>query len=409
MSDYQAKLIELVNIETDNDQSLLRINLSFEQDTEMVWQVDQYTAENLRSASAFDQQYKHRISFHSSFDPIRKCYVSFLTRTHRDQSDKVYFCCSEEFVKALYAIKHTQSTNDLVNLNFLSRNLAENDEPEQKNVQDGYISKKYNKKPTWVAVALIGIISTVLFGYSSHALKTISDEKASTNADTADSELNLTQEVDAASPITSSVELNASDQPSIPKVELNSALTYSIREGSVALTFDDGPSKFSKKIVDILKDYQVGGTFFFIGKNVKKHPDYVRYVHSNGFTIGTHSTNHVHVSGLSYKQQEDELTEATQLIEEITNEKVDLFRPPYGDLNQLTIDLMNEHHNKMVLWNKDPKDWKHHNAKKIVNYIRDSNVSGSIILLHESKAVIDALPQIIEYLLSQGLEIVNLT
>ncbi len=407
MSDYQAKLIELVDIETDTDHSLLQIKLSFGQDIEMVWKVDHYTAENLRSVSVFDQQYKHRISFHSSWDPIRKCYVSILTRTYRDQSDRVYFCCSEEFVNALHAFKLTQNTVDVDKLTFLSRKLPEIDEPEQKRIQDVYKPKKYNKKMTWVAVAFIGIISTVLFGYSSHALKTMSDEKSATSADTTDSE--LTQEMDEAPPVTSSVEINTSYQPSIPMVELNSALTYGIKEGSVALTFDDGPSKFSKEIVDILKDYQVGGTFFFIGKNVKKHPDYVRYVHTNGYTIGTHSTNHVHVSGLSYNQQEDELTEATQLIEEITNENVDLFRPPYGDMNQLTIDLMNEHNNKMVLWNKDPKDWKHHNAKKIVNYIRNSKASGSIILLHESKAVIDALPQVIEYLLSQGLEIVNLT
>ena len=62
----------------------------------------------------------------------------------------------------------------------------------------------------------------------------------------------------------------------------------------------------------------------------------------------------------------------------------------------------------MVLWNNDPKDWKTRNSDRILDDIQSSDVSGSIILLHESQAVIDALPNIVEYLQQFDLEIVNL-
>ena len=51
---------------------------------------------------------------------------------------------------------------------------------------------------------------------------------------------------------------------------------------------------------------------------------------------------------------------------------------------------------------------KSNHSDKIFNYVKRSDASGSIILLHETQAVVDALPRIIEYLQAQDLEFVNL-
>ena len=63
---------------------------------------------------------------------------------------------------------------------------------------------------------------------------------------------------------------------------------------------------------------------------------------------------------------------------------------------------------KMVLWNNDPEDWRTHDTYKILNHIKNSNVSGSIVILHETQAVLDALPRMIEYFQELGLQIVSL-
>ncbi len=118
--------------------------------------------------------------------------------------------------------------------------------------------------------------------------------------------------------------------------------------------------------------------------------------------------NHMNISTLSYDKQKNELIESIELLEEITGKKITLFRPPYGSLNKQMKDLVYEQQYKIVLWDNDPKDWKTRDADKIFNSIQNSNVSGSIILLHESQATIDALPRIIEYLQQLNLEIITL-
>lgn len=191
-------------------------------------------------------------------------------------------------------------------------------------------------------------------------------------------------------------------------IELEDYLVYNLPEGKVALTFDDGPSQYTKEIIDILKEYKVGATFFLVGYNVRKYPDYAKYIHSNGYSIGSHSMSHLDMSKLSYEKQKNELISSINILKETIDEDISLFKPPYGSFNKQLENLVISQECKIVLWNNDPEDWKTRDADKIFESIKNSNTSGAIILLHESQAVIDSLPRIIEYLQGQNLEIVNL-
>jgi peptidoglycan/xylan/chitin deacetylase (PgdA/CDA1 family) len=195
---------------------------------------------------------------------------------------------------------------------------------------------------------------------------------------------------------------------SIPQLELEEFISFGLPKGYVALTFDDGPSKHSIDIMNVLKKHKVGGTFFFVGTNVKKHPDYVRAIHANGYSVGSHSMTHSQMPSLTYEQQQAELTRVANLIEHITDEKLVLFRPPYGAFDDRTEALSRQQGSKMVLWNRDPEDWLTRDEDKILDYVQHIEASGSIILLHESQAVVDALPKIIKHLQDQGLTIVSL-
>jgi peptidoglycan/xylan/chitin deacetylase (PgdA/CDA1 family) len=118
--------------------------------------------------------------------------------------------------------------------------------------------------------------------------------------------------------------------------------------------------------------------------------------------------HHSNLADLNYENQEKEILQTNQLLEDITSDNVELFRPPYGVMDEITEDLMNKYESKTVLWNKDPEDWKSNNPDEIIDYVLNSEPSGSIILLHESQNVIDALPIIIAELQQQGLQIVSL-
>lgn len=408
MTSYHNKLVELLAVEQDSDKSYLRIRLSFQGNLELLWEIDHDTAENLKEVTSFEGSHKYRLSFHCTWDTIQNQYVSYLTRTHLDQSDRIYFPCHEEYVNSINAIKGIQHISEIHKLPYISNHIETIDELELDLVHEQEKSNYANCRLPWTSFALSGCIFIILFGlgYSSFSNNFATNKKAVVNAQTINKEVIVAKE---DKKIDNQTEVPSSEQStSIPVIEINEATAYRVPDGSVALTFDDGPSKYSKAIVDILKAYQVGGTFFYNGVNVAKHKDSVHYVKANGYSIGNHSMNHSLLTRLNYVNQEKELIASKQILEEITGEKVTLFRPPYGAMNEATIDLAKKHGNKLVFWNIDPKDWKTRNSDKIINYILNSNPSGSIILLHESQYVVDALPRIIEYLQGKDLKIVSL-
>ncbi|QED49866.1 polysaccharide deacetylase family protein [Cytobacillus dafuensis] len=406
MSVYHGKILELVAIEKSNEKSYLRIKLSFEQEDELFWEIDSNTAENLKTISVFDENHKYRLSLHTTLDTIKKQYISYMTRTYREKSERIYFACSADYKNNLDSIKNTQSVNDFENLPFLSAKLSAIEEKKVEEKSEVVIPKGYKLPFKWVSVVMICLIFSILFGYSNHS--NLNEPAINKNtipiAEAKTVDVNEVNNNNVVTPAANLVE----DESSPPYIKLDESIAYSLPEGNVALTFDDGPSKYTVEIVDILKKYKVGGTFFFIGTNAKKRPDDVRYVQSNKYSIGSHSMNHLIMSDLSYEKQENEFIQGNKVIEDITNDKVTLFRPPYAAFNDQTKNAVNHHQNKIVLWNRDTEDWKSRDADKIFHYIRNTESSGSIILLHESQAVIDALPKIIEHLQAQNLKIVSL-
>lgn len=421
MSVYHGILLELLGIEKKSDNYYLNIRISHEMENEMLWKVDEYTAENLIAVTEFGEKYKYRLSFHSSWDIKQNRPISLLTQTYREQSNRIHFPCSEEYITDLKSLKSIHNIDDLDALIFTSTN--KNEYNDDQTIDEVPPIKKQNNKIMLAFIASICVLFAILFSYSDSTSQNktafsetvLAESVPSVNVDIEQNE-NLiplstnmkTSDDQLSQDDNDTLIVNSTVQSTVPFIELEKSITYEIPKGNVALTFDDGPSPYSKSIVNILNEYEVGGTFFFIGLNVEKYPEYVEYVHTNGYSIGSHSMNHINVSNLSYEKQESELLLSSNLIEEITNEKINLFRPPYGAKNKHTKTLINEYDNKIVLWNNDPKDWKTRDADKIFSHIKNSDVSGSIILLHESQAVIDALPRIIEHLQEQDLQIINL-
>lgn len=400
-----VKVIELLAIENHDEKSYLRIKLSFEEEYELCWEIDRDTANNLKNICQFNGNHKYRLSLHITSETSNNYFKSVLTKTYLNTSQRIYFNCSVEYKKNLEAIKNSNSMNDLDLLPFLSISMTEIEDTIATQT-NSIISKRYNTTIKWISGGVIGFIFIILFGYIYNLYLY---EAEINNTVVANAEAKI-KEVNSNSNVTSHTNLSSevSSNYSFPYVMLTDSVAYDIPEEYVAITFDDGPSKYTTEITDILKEYKVGGTFFFLGINAKKHPDFVRYVQSNGYSIGSHSMNHISMSNLSITDLEDQILQSTLAIEDITKEKLVLFRPPYGALNEQTKDVLYNHDYKITLWNKDPEDWKSRDADKIFDYVRNNKTSGSIILLHESQAVIDALPKIIEYLQEQDLKIVNL-
>src|ERR1700686_5907866 len=60
----------------------------------------------------------------------------------------------------------------------------------------------------------------------------------------------------------------------------------------VALTFDDGPSEDTERILDVLSAYNLRATFFMLGRQVELFPQVARRVVDEGHDLGNHSSSH---------------------------------------------------------------------------------------------------------------------
>lgn len=182
--------------------------------------------------------------------------------------------------------------------------------------------------------------------------------------------------------------------------------TYSLAKGYVALTFDDGPSAYTKQIVDILKDNGVAGTFLFIGKNASHNRESARYAVEQGMSVGNHSWDHSKLTKLSDKAKLANITQANDELIGDGAEQVTLFRPPYGLINSALAAQVKKQKMKVLMWNRDPEDWNADTRDEIIDYFNKVNPSGGIYVLHEKKHTVEALPAIIEYLKKKQLKFV---
>lgn len=207
----------------------------------------------------------------------------------------------------------------------------------------------------------------------------------------------------------------------MPKSETTGAGTSSTRslpiysveteEKKIAISFDCAWGvDYTDKLLDIMDKNDVKCTFFAVEFWVKKHPDYVKKIVDAGHEIGTHSRTHPYMSTLSKEQIIDELTTSKTAIEEITGQKVTLFRPPYGDYNNLLINTCKELALFPIQWDVDSLDWKNLSATEIAMRVINGTKNGSIILCHNNGLhTADSLPLIFSTLKNRGYQFVPIS
>lgn len=175
----------------------------------------------------------------------------------------------------------------------------------------------------------------------------------------------------------------------------------------VSLTFDAAwGNEDTELLIEILGKYNVKATFFVVGEWVDKYPESVKALSDAGHEVMSHSDDHAHFTKLSESGIIANLGACNDKIEAVTGVRPTLFRCPYGEYDDHVIKTVNSVGMTAVQWNIDSLDWKDLSAKEIVKRVTSSMESGSIVLFHNAaKHTPEALPGIIEYLLSEGYEI----
>ena len=172
---------------------------------------------------------------------------------------------------------------------------------------------------------------------------------------------------------------------------LGTIIRVSTADPVVALTFDDGPHPASTPpLLEILKARRARATFFMLGQAAARYPALVRQVAGAGHAIGNHSWDHPSFPEVSHQERRRQIDACRRAIAPYGER---LFRPPYGDQDDLSrLDTLWMRH-QVVAWDVDAGDWRG-DAPAVVAYRVVARVrAGSIVLLHDgSEAALRGAP-----------------
>lgn len=175
----------------------------------------------------------------------------------------------------------------------------------------------------------------------------------------------------------------------------------------VAITFDDGPSKYTDDLLDALKERDVQATFFLVGYNIKKYPHLIERMYLENHEIGNHTYHHYRLTKIDDDDVTSELTKVNELINKTINYNIKLVRPPYGSINS---NIIKNNNYSYILWSLDTLDWKYRNADTVYNNIINNIEDGDIILLHDLyKTSVDGVIKAIDELKKQDYEFVTVS
>lgn len=175
---------------------------------------------------------------------------------------------------------------------------------------------------------------------------------------------------------------------------------------TVYLTFDDGPNEYTPQILNILKEENIKATFFVLKNHVDKNPDLISRMFTEGHSIGLHGITHdkdkIYQSPQTVVQ---EMELSNNSIEKITGKRTSLIRVPYGSkpwMPKNYRDAVVEKGYKLWDWNVDSKDSSkpYVSPDEIVKNTLEQvkKIKTPIILFHDRRSTVEALPEIISYL-----------
>ncbi len=194
------------------------------------------------------------------------------------------------------------------------------------------------------------------------------------------------------------------------------------RKKTVYLTFDDGPSPNTERILKILKQHNVKATFFVdgIGEGKEGLDDKYKAIVDDGHTIAMHSYSHEYGSLYSSVESfEDDLDKIHSLIYNKTGVDATIYRFPGGSGNHVSkldmgafADVLHARGYEYWDWNVYPGNSTGRSipADQIIAGILDhiDSYDSAIVLLHdtaEKNTTVDALPEVIEGLLERDIEL----
>ena len=173
----------------------------------------------------------------------------------------------------------------------------------------------------------------------------------------------------------------------------------------IALTFDDGPSAQTDRLLDKLAEYGGHATFFVCGYRIVDYPSQLQRIVDEGHQAANHTENHKNnLANLSAENMAYEINTNLERLKKAGGDTIYALRPVGGAYNDR---LKAAAQGPLFNWSLDTLDWKHRDADYVYNNIMQAK-DGEIVLMHDLyKSTVDAACRAIPELVKNGYELVT--
>ena len=178
-------------------------------------------------------------------------------------------------------------------------------------------------------------------------------------------------------------------------------------KGTISLTFDDGPDpEVTPRVLDVLREEGVKGSFFVIGRIAEKHPELVQKIVDEGHVVGNHTYNHDYVfsKGLAEKQ----VSEGQEVIRNIIGKKPAYFRPPFGVMTPEIASAVKKEKCAIIGWDLRSQDGRIRTKEATIKRVKNNLDKATVLLFHDTNPTTpEALREIIHLCKQNGMKIVS--
>ncbi|MHA3021615.1 polysaccharide deacetylase family protein [Mycobacterium sp. BMJ-28] len=179
----------------------------------------------------------------------------------------------------------------------------------------------------------------------------------------------------------------------------------------VALTFDDGPTPFTDRLLGVLTDRGAKATFFLVGNKVAADPAAARRIAAAGMEIGNHTWEHANMSTVPTEAIAAQLSKGTDAIAAATGEAPALLRTAGGLINDAVLAEAKRQGLADINWDVIPFDWINDADTGATRWMMMTQIKpGSVVLLHDTySSTVDLVYQFLPVLIANGYHMVTVS
>jgi len=167
--------------------------------------------------------------------------------------------------------------------------------------------------------------------------------------------------------------------------------------------------EFLDGILKTLDEHDAKVTFFVGGVWASKNEEMLKRFVQEGHELANHGYNHKDQNRISQQENYNEINQAHQIVKSLTGVEMNLFAPPSGAFNDTTLNVAESLGYRTIMWTRDTIDWRDKDKQLIYNRAVKDAKGGDLVLMHPTEKTLEALPEILQTLKNQGLNVTTVS